>query len=263
MDSAPPATPSNANRFQDFFEDIRYVTLKNSLYNYLLRKRAVEKSFAGENPGLILEVGSGISPVMTKSERIVYSELSFTALQTLRRTHPKGWFVVADGTRLPFKTECFTHTVSSEVLEHLEDDRAALRELARVMKPSGRLVVTFPHGRFYFGNDDRFVRHFRRYDLSDMEERLKEAGLKPVWIEKVLGPLEKITCSFLVFCFSKMRVRTTRDSAGSSSLLSVLVPFLKWANRLYMVLVWADARVMPRFLSTVLLMKAEKPSGTP
>jgi hypothetical protein len=52
----------NKNRFQDFFENEKYVSLKNHLYNYLLRRRAVEKAMQNEPKELVLEIGSGISP---------------------------------------------------------------------------------------------------------------------------------------------------------------------------------------------------------
>ncbi len=45
---------SNANRFQDFFKENKYTLLKNYLYNYPLRKMAVEKSLLHENIKLIL-----------------------------------------------------------------------------------------------------------------------------------------------------------------------------------------------------------------
>lgn len=96
------------NRFQSLFEEDKYVILKNYLYNYLLRKLAVEKNLLQERPELILEVGSGISPVMTRTNRIIYSDLSFRALQILKHAHGKGWYVVADGMRLPFKSGIFS-----------------------------------------------------------------------------------------------------------------------------------------------------------
>ena len=49
---------SQPNRFQEFFDEGKYIFLKNYLYNYLLRKMAVEKSLQHEMTGLILEVGS-------------------------------------------------------------------------------------------------------------------------------------------------------------------------------------------------------------
>ena len=65
------------NRFADFFKEGKYLILKNHLYNYLLRKRAIEKCLQQESPALILEIGSGISPVVTKFNRTVYSDLSY------------------------------------------------------------------------------------------------------------------------------------------------------------------------------------------
>ena len=249
---------SQSNRFQEFFEDRTYIVLKNYLYNYILRKRAVEKSLECERPELILEVGSGISPVITHTPRIVYSDLSHVALQTLKRAHGKGWYVVADGMKLAFKSGAFTHTICSEVLEHLADDRTALKELARVMAPSGRLVLTFPHRKFYFARDDHFVKHFRRYELSEIEDRLKEAGLKPVLIQKVLGPLEKVTMVLTVLCFSMIEGINPKRENKPTKLMSIFASFFKWANRLYAGIVWLDAIIIPRALSTVLLIKAEK-----
>ena len=249
-----------ANRFQDFFEESKYTLLKNHLYNYRLRKMAVEKSLRHENIKLILEVGSGISPVMTRTNLVIYSDLSFTALQMLKHACGNGLYVVADCMNLPFKSGAFSHTISSEVLEHLKDDRKALNELARVMSPTGRLVVTFPHKKSYFANDDRFVNHFRRYELSEMKTRLIDAGFRPINIHKVLGPLEKITMSFVVYCFSliqKIRSKKTTQT-NTSGLMNIFSQFFKWANRFYILLVWLDARITPRSLSAVLLIKAEK-----
>jgi SAM-dependent methyltransferase len=251
---------SNANRFQDFFEESKYTLLKNYLYNYLLRKMAVEKSLQNENIKLILEVGSGISPVMTRTGCIIYSDLSFTALQMLKYAYGIGLYVVADCMNLPFKSGAFSHTISSEVLEHLKDDRKALNELARVTELSGRLVVTFPHKKSYFSNDDRFVNHFRRYELSEMKTRLIDAGFRPINIHKVLGPLEKITMSFVVYCFSLIqKIRSEKvPQTNTPGLMKIFSQFFKWANRFYMLPVWIDAKVMPRSLSAVLLIKAEK-----
>ncbi len=252
--------PSQDNRFQDFFVDDKYIILKNYLYNYLLRKCAVEKVLRHEKREMILEVGSGISPIVTTDDRSVYSDLSMLALKTMKRNLGKGMYVVADIMNLPFRTESFSHVVSSEVLEHVEDDRKALAEIARVTAASGVLIITFPHRRFYFACDDRYVKHFRRYELAEMEDLLKEAGLYPVLVRKVLGPLEKITMCIAIFIFPlihrshKNGVENTRWP-GTAVIFSFL---FKWLNRLYAVFARLDAIIMPRALSTVLLIKAVK-----
>jgi hypothetical protein len=69
-------TLSNDNRFADFFEDETYIALKNYLYNYLLRKRAVEKVIRSETEGVFLEIGSGMPPEMRLFIRICPFRLS-------------------------------------------------------------------------------------------------------------------------------------------------------------------------------------------
>jgi len=228
------------NRFQEFFEETKYSALKNYLYNYLLRKMTIEKNLQGDGPELALEVGSGISPVMTRTSHIIYSDFSFTAVKALKQSLGQGWYVVADGMYLPFKSGVFSHTISSEVLEQ-----------------------TFPHRQFYFGNDDRFVGHYRRYELNDMIERLNQAGLEPVNIQKVLGPLDKATMSTVVFCYDMIQkfIKNKKEIGIQKKPLPFIkgISFLfKWANRMYMTLAWLDARIWPRRFSTILLINSIK-----
>ena len=210
----------------------------------------------------ILEIGSGLSPMMEASDRIVYSELSFPALRTLKRRQGRGYFVAADATHLPFQAGSFSQVICSEVLEHLPDDLSALREIASVMKPGGSLILTFPHRRSYFAGDDRFVNHFRRYELAEMVTNLAAAGLKTVEIQKVLGPLEKITMLTvisLIPLFDHFRKGIQNDERGQGAASAgFLVALFGWLNRLYCVPVWLDARLTPRCLASVLLIRAIK-----
>ena len=252
--------PSNENRFEDFFADDAYVTLKNHLYNYRLRRRAVRKCLQPEPRELSLEVGSGMSPMTEASDCVVYSELSFSALRTLRKAQGKGLFVVADATHLPFKAGSFSQVICSEVLEHLPEDRPALREIAAVLKREGSLILTFPHRRSYFAVDDRFVSHFRRYELSEMKLNLAEVGLKTAVVQKVFGPLEKLTMMSVISlipllnCFRRTKRKDNRKRNDSSS--GFLTMLFVWLNRLYCIPVWLDARLAPRCLSSVLLIRA-------
>ena len=255
-------TSANENRFQDFFDNEKYVNLKNYLYNYLLRKNAVEKTMRSEEKDLVLEIGSGISPILTSWDRVVYSDLSASALEMLKKIHGKGQYVVADAMNLPFEADSFSHVISSEVLEHLEDDRKALSEIARVIKPDGVLIITFPHRHFYFSHDDRFVNHYRRYEIPEMIARLEEVGFHPIFIRKVLGPLEKITMLTVTICASVLQEFTRKRHGKGKEIQikpsNIIINLFKWSNRLYAGFAWIDALIMPRALSTVLLIKAKK-----
>jgi ubiquinone/menaquinone biosynthesis C-methylase UbiE len=250
------------NRFEDFFNDSKYFYLKNYLYNYLLRKKAVQRNVGHPiKSDLILEIGSGISPVTQFSDRVIYSDLSYTAMRYLRQQSKSGFYAVADGSNLPFKENLFSHVICSEVLEHIKKDADAMQEMARVMKKGGNLVITFPHRKAYFAIDDKFVNHYRRYELPEMISILKAAGLTPQYIEKVLGPIEKITMYGVVKIFSFIQNRLDRKATSwvNGSFVSKAINFIfKWLNTTYMILAWTDAKIMPRSLAAVLLIRAKK-----
>jgi len=249
------------NRFEDFFSDDLYVSLKNSLYNYRLRRRAVRKCVQFHENSLILEVGSGLSPMLEENRRVVYSDLSFYALKSLKSTQKVGIYVEADALSLPFKTGTFSTVVCSEVLEHIPDDLSALKEIERVLADGGTLVLTFPHRRAYFSLDDRFVRHFRRYDLAEMDKKLQDAGFEITAIKKVLGPLEKITMMFVIFIVSEVLPVAKRgaDNRCNAFLMKkVITPLFKILNFLYCLPAGLDARMFPRGLASVILVKVKK-----
>jgi SAM-dependent methyltransferase len=115
-----------------------------------------------------------------------------------------------DATRLPFPDASFDRIIAAEVLEHIPDDVAAIRELARVLRPGGSMAVTVPawlaervcwalsdeyHAPFVEGG------HVRIYRASDLRARLRDAGLEPVgahhahgihapywWLRCAVGP---------------------------------------------------------------------------
>jgi 2-polyprenyl-3-methyl-5-hydroxy-6-metoxy-1,4-benzoquinol methylase len=66
-------------------------------------------------------------------------------LAALRQFHPGVEAVQADLTDLPFADQSFDAAFCLEVLEHIDDDRRALTEIARVLKTGGRLFLTTPN----------------------------------------------------------------------------------------------------------------------
>jgi ubiquinone/menaquinone biosynthesis C-methylase UbiE len=253
-------------RFQELFKEEKYLTLKNCLYNYLLRKRAVKKCLLAETLQWVLEIGSGISPLTMHSEHTIYSDVSMDAIRFLKHQHDKGFYVVADAGQLPFKPSVFSHVICSEVLEHIEDDLAAIRELARILrKPLGCLVITIPHRKCYFTNDDYFVKHHRRYELAEIKHKLLAAGLRPIDMRKVLGPLEKITMSAAVYLYSilqKCRLPKGKSlKRGQRQPMHVFTISFKWANLIYKLFAWLDASIMPLSFSSVILIKSVVSAG--
>jgi SAM-dependent methyltransferase len=66
-----------------------------------------------------------------------------------------------------------------DVLEHIEDDVAFLRDLATALVPGGRVYVSVPAYGWLWSADDDYAGHFRRYTLAQLRRILRAAGLQP------------------------------------------------------------------------------------
>lgn len=86
--------------------------------------------------------------------------------------------VRADACHLPFADAGLDLVTALDVLEHLADDAAAAREIHRVLRPGGRLVVTVPVDPRLWSAHDEAVGHVRRYTRSSVLALLVRAGLE-------------------------------------------------------------------------------------
>jgi SAM-dependent methyltransferase len=72
----------------------------------------------------------------------------------------------------------FDLALALDVIEHVADDRALLRDvIVRRTKPGGRVMVTVPAFQTLFSNHDHALKHFRRYNVSELRTVLTDAGL--------------------------------------------------------------------------------------
>lgn len=92
--------------------------------------------------------------------------------------------VVAGADALPFRADVFRLALCSEVLEHLEDDAGAVAELARVLRPGGRLVVTVPYVGLGFTSFLELCRIKTVHDFPGPERHVR-----PGYDERTLGAL--------------------------------------------------------------------------
>jgi SAM-dependent methyltransferase len=76
-----------------------------------------------------------------------------------------------------------------EVLEHIEDDAAALAEWAARLRPGGWLLLSVPAHQSRFGPADELVGHFRRYDPDALAELLRRCGFTDVDLRQYGMPL--------------------------------------------------------------------------
>jgi len=129
----------------------------------------------------------------------------------------------AAGESIPLPSSTFDLILSHEVIEHVQDDRAAIREMIRVLKPGGRVVIFCPNrgypfethgifwnGKYYFGNKlfvnylpralrNKLAPHVRVYSTSDMQKLFEDLPVKIIERTVIFGAYDNIIARFGVF----------------------------------------------------------------
>lgn len=82
---------------------------------------------------------------------------------------------VLDSHKVNFPDNTFDAVVTLDVLEHLEDEEWALKEMERILKPDGVLIVMVPAYQFLWGVQDEVAHHYRRYTRPHLLKKIREA----------------------------------------------------------------------------------------
>jgi len=189
------------------------------------RLQMVLEAAGGRIEGTILENGCGVGMYLEHMARsggmVCGLEYDFErAVEARQRSH---YILNGAGERLPFPDHSFDLVLSHEVLEHVDDDRLALSEIARVLRTGGRLALFVPNrgypfethgaywrGTYHFGNiplvnylprgwRDRLAPHVRVYTRRDLERLFQ--GL-PLQIERrtiIFGAYDNIIARYPAF----------------------------------------------------------------
>jgi SAM-dependent methyltransferase len=136
----------------------------------------------------VLEVGSGIGNMahyFLDRELVITSDVEPEYRETLaKRFAEKTNVIVADFSLDSGngKEDLAAHRLDTvicvNVLEHIEDDRRAVRHMTDLLVPGGRLVVLVPALPFLYGSLDRALHHFRRYRRNELAGVVTQAGLR-------------------------------------------------------------------------------------
>lgn len=83
-----------------------------------------------------------------------------------------------DLTECPLPTASVDVVVLLNVLEHIEHDATALVQLHRILKPGGAVIIEVPAGEGLYDRYDKALLHWRRYSMSTLVRRVREAGFR-------------------------------------------------------------------------------------
>jgi 2-polyprenyl-3-methyl-5-hydroxy-6-metoxy-1,4-benzoquinol methylase len=141
----------------------------------------------------VLEIGSGLGDYADDwarmGVRITASEADPGRLAALRLRFANNDRVNVRKLAVPI-TETAEHStvVAYNVLEHIEDDVAALRSFAGLLRPGGAVVLIVPAFEFAMSEFDRAIGHHRRYRSAELSRRLREAGMTVERCHYINGP---------------------------------------------------------------------------
>jgi SAM-dependent methyltransferase len=104
-------------------------------------------------------------------------ELSQTSVD-IARSRGVGEVIAGSVLDMPLPDDSFDLAVTLDVIEHLEDDLGALRELRRLVAPGGALLVTVPAYQWLWSGHDEINHHHRRYTRRTLRAVAEQAGWK-------------------------------------------------------------------------------------
>jgi SAM-dependent methyltransferase len=126
----------------------------------------------------ILDAGCGSGRNMVDFARygaVTGVEISDASVERARM-RDVGEVLQCSITSLPFADEHFDLAVCLDVIEHIEDEQGALRELYRVVRPGGSLLITVPAYQWLWSEHDVINHHQRRYTRKTLSAAAAKAG---------------------------------------------------------------------------------------
>jgi 2-polyprenyl-3-methyl-5-hydroxy-6-metoxy-1,4-benzoquinol methylase len=215
---------TDKNAESSFWVSSRNRLFKNILQNYLVPKGKTK----------LLEIGCGTGNFIehiVKNENldITGSEIYLKGLVYAKNNLPSVNFVQFDVTRGKIG-EQFDIITAFDVIEHIENDNAALSNISKMLNKDGVLIISVPQHMFLWSKLDEIVKHKRRYSRRDLLDKLKTNNFD----------IDYVT-SFLFILFPLMLVSRLFDRGGDqlqsdeqglekrvkfSSILNIIFDFL-------------------------------------
>jgi SAM-dependent methyltransferase len=185
-------------------------------------------------PSRVLDVGSADGP----SVDWMKGRHQRTTMDIVPLGLVPGQGVCGSATDLPFASSAFDVVAAFDVVEHCEDDGRAMSELARVLRPGGRMLLSVPAYQWAWSEHDVRAGHYRRYTRPGLRRLVAGAGLTVLRSTYAFG-------SVFPFFVAERAMREARRRAGRMG-EQRLTPVSPGADRLLMRLSAVDRRLLRR-----------------
>lgn len=167
---------------------------------YISRRNLVKQLLPSGRRLQILDIGCGTGKLLEELQDYGQAfgiDFNSRAIKFCRQRRLK--LVYRDkfpSLRSSLRRKTFDVITCLDVLEHIDDDTAALRTITKLLRPGGRLIMTVPAYPWLFSYWDEISGHYRRYSRPHLLQVLKKAGLQPVKISHLYSFLMPIAIPF-------------------------------------------------------------------
>jgi SAM-dependent methyltransferase len=186
------------------------------------RRLAMIRRWGRTQDAVVLEAGVGLGiyavRLLEDTPHVFGFDIEVERIRETRQRVPNSHVAAAEA--LPYPTDSFDLILSNEVIEHVQDDRAALAEMARVLRPGGRAVIFCPNrwypvethghywrGEYHFGNTplinylpdplrNQLAPHVRAYTRHGLLRLIEGLPLKVVHYTRIFGGYDNIVARF-------------------------------------------------------------------
>lgn len=234
-------SPDVANNYVDYPDSGFDLTDKNAQSSFWvssrnrLFKNFVLNNMSSSGKTSFLEIGCGTGDFIqqiaqNENLEITGSEIYLKGLLYAKKNLPNVDFIQFDVTQ-GVVGEKFDIIVAFDVLEHIENDMAALLNINKMLSNQGCLIITVPQHMFLWSQLDEIVKHKRRYSRSELVTKLQKNGFNISYVTSFLFTL------FPLMLISRMLDKGQDKTQSEEVALEKRVTFpkaLNWVFDLFM-----------------------------
>jgi SAM-dependent methyltransferase len=138
----------------------------------------------GCGTGFVLAGFADVYPEM----RLVGGEIYVSVLKHASSRVPRCEFIQVDVCNLPYENE-FDVIGAFDLLEHIDEDERAIKQMHQALKGRGCLILTVPQHQWLWSAQDKIARHKRRYSRKALVNKIEFVGFQVIWVTSFISLL--------------------------------------------------------------------------
>lgn len=197
-------------------------------------QQLVSKYVGASEPKSVLEIGCGTGYVLKgirerfRHFRLTGAEIYLKGIEFAQQRLPDVEFIQLNATAIPFR-ETFDVVGAFDVLEHIDDDTAVMRNVHQALKPGGHFMISVPQYMSMWSVLDDMACHKRRYTRREMVGKLEKSGFEIAYVSAFVFTL------FPLMAISRLLKKNKQAQPATKANLAELseLQLPNWLNALF------------------------------